>query len=86
MNYPMTDEELIAQATSLIPVYVDGFGAFRKTNGVLRCVGWVIDGGAQLNLIVSLTGADQANYDARRILDERPIRTVGVWSGSTLAH
>jgi hypothetical protein len=82
----MTDEELIAQAALLIPVYVDGFGAFRKTNGVFRTVGWVADSGAVLNLIVSLTGADQANHEARRILDEKPVQTIGVWGGSTLAH
>jgi hypothetical protein len=82
----MTDEELLSQAASLIPVYVDGFGAFRKTNGVFRTVGFVADTGAVLNLIVSLTGADQANHEARRILDEKPVQTIGVWSGSTLAH
>jgi hypothetical protein len=58
--------------------YVDGFGAFRKTNGVFRAVGWVADSGAVLNLIVSLTGADQANHEARRILDEKPVQTIGV--------
>jgi len=82
----MTDEELISQAASLIPVYVDGFGAFRKTNGVFRAIGFVADTGAVLNLIVSLTGADRANHEARRILDEKPVQTIGVWSGSTLAH
>jgi hypothetical protein len=82
----MTDEELIAQAVSLIPVYVDGFGAFRKTNGVFRAVGFVADTGAVLNLIVSLTGADHANHEGRRILDEKPVQTIGVWSGSKLAH
>lgn len=83
----MTDEELLAQSASLAPIYVDGFGAFRKVNGVLRCVGWVIDGGAQLNLIVSLAGAEQGNRAARHCLDgKEPVRCIHIWSGSSLAH
>jgi hypothetical protein len=82
----MSDEELLAQSASLTPVYVDGFGAFRKVNGVLRCVGWVIDAGAQLNLICSLTGADQGNRAARHVLDGKPAKCIHIWNGTTLAH
>jgi len=86
-GYPMTDEELLAQSASLAPIYVDGFGAFRKVNGVLRCVGWVIDAGAQLNLIVSLAGADQGTRAARHVLDEKaPVRCIHIWNGAALAH
>src|SRR5260221_606717 len=81
----MSDEELLAQAASITPVYVDGFGAFRKVNGVLRCIGYVLESGAQLNLIVSLAGADLANQAARRALDEKPAgKSVAIWSGATL--
>jgi hypothetical protein len=82
----MTDAELISQATALTPIYIDGFGAFRKTNGVFRAVGFVLDTGAVLNLVVSLAGADLANRESRRVLDERPTKATGVWSGSALAH
>ena len=83
----MTDEELLMQAANLQPVYVDGFGAFRKVNGVLRCVGWVIDAGAQLNLIISLAGADQGTMIARQVLeDKEPIKGIHVWNGTALAH
>ncbi len=82
----MTDEELLAQATALVPVYCDGFGAFRKFNGVFRCVGWDSVGGATLNLIVSLAGAEQANRSVRAALDEKPPKCVGVWTGTALAH
>ena len=84
----MTDAELLAQAAALVPVYIDGFGAFRKVNGVLRCVGWVIDAGAQLNLIVSLAGADAGNRAARHVLDESAIKPkpIKIWNGSALAH
>jgi len=83
----MKDEELLAQSASLVPVYIDGFGAFRKVNGVLRCVGWVIDAGAQLNLVVSLAGAEQGNRAARHALDEKPpAKCIHIWSGSALAH
>jgi hypothetical protein len=83
----MTDEELLAQAASLAPIYVDGFGAFRKVTGVLRCVGWVIDAGAQLNLIVSLAGADQGTTAARHVLDEKqPVSCIHIWNGTGLAH
>jgi hypothetical protein len=82
----MTDEELLAQSASLQPVYVDGFGAFRKVNGVLRCVGWVIDAGAQLNLIVSIVGADQGNRAARHVLDGKPTACMHIWNGVSLRH
>jgi len=83
----MTDEDLLAQSASLTPMYVDGFGAFRKVNGVLRCVGWVIDAGAQLNLIVSLAGADQGTMVARQVLDDKvPVKCMRIWSGTALAH
>lgn len=82
----MTDEELIEQSSTLPPVYVDGFGAYRKVNGVLRCVGFIFEGGAQLNLVVSLAGADVAQAETRRVLREKQGRTLNVWSGSRLAH
>jgi hypothetical protein len=83
---PMTDEELLMQAASLPPVYVDGFGAYRKVNGVMRCVGWVIDAGAQLNLVVSLVGADQANRACRHVLDGKSVACVHIWNGVSLRH
>jgi len=82
----MEDAELIAQAMALSPVYVDGFGAFRKVNGVLRCVGYVIDGGAQLNLIISLAGAAVANAEARRVIEEKPTKGLCIWNGEAMAH
>jgi hypothetical protein len=72
----MNDEELLVQATGMQTIYVDGFGAFRKINGVLRCIGFTIDGGAQLNLIVSLVGAEAGIADARRTLDEKGIKSI----------
>jgi hypothetical protein len=74
----MTDEELLLQAAGIATMYFDGFGAFRKVNGVLRCIGYVMGSGAQLNLVVSLTGADHAQLETRRILDEKPVQTIGV--------
>jgi hypothetical protein len=82
----MTDEELLEQAPHLPVLFFDGFGAYRRVNGLLRCVGFTLDLGAQSNLIISLAGAEQANHEARRILDGKPVQTIGVWSGSTLAH
>jgi len=83
----MDDLELIAQATSLVPVYVDGFGAFRKANGVFRAVGYVLDSGAALNLIVSLAGADLANRESRRVLDAKAATSaLRIWNGAALAH
>ncbi|MCK1278249.1 hypothetical protein IVB46_23805 [Bradyrhizobium sp. 61] len=72
----MNDEELLVQATGMQTVYVDGFGAFRKINGVLRCIGFTIDGGAQMNLIISLVGAEAGIADARRTLDEKGSKSI----------
>jgi hypothetical protein len=55
-------------------------------NGVLRCVGWVIESGAQLNLIVSLAGADKAIRAARFALDAESPKTIESWNGARLAH
>jgi hypothetical protein len=82
----MNDQELIDQSINLLPIYCDGFGGFRKINGVLRCVGFVLQGGATLNLIVSLAGADQAQIDIRRVLRENPAKGVTIWNGASLAH
>ena len=82
----MPDEELIAQAVSLTPIYVDGFGAFRKVNGVLRCIGYVLDSGAQLNLIVSLVGADAATLESRRVLDAKEAPAIKTWAPAQLTH
>lgn len=82
----MNDQELIEQASGLRPTYCDGFGGYRKINGVLRCVGFVLDGGATLNLIVSLVGADQAQIDTHRILREAPTQGIAIWAGCDLAH
>lgn len=82
----MTDEELIEQAASLAPVYVDGFGAYRKINGVLRCIGFVLETGAQLNLIVSLAGADVAYRETQRVLESAPAKSIAMWNGASLAH
>jgi hypothetical protein len=83
----MTDEDLIEQARNLPPMYVDAFGAYRQINGVLRCVGYLIEGGAQLNLVVSLTGAEQAQVDTLRTLREKPaMDTYKIWRGVALAH
>lgn len=82
----MTDAELIEQASGLPPVYVDGFGAFRKINGVLRCIGYVLDTGAHLNLIVSLAGADQAQLETQRVLREEATPGIQIWRGEALAH
>ena len=82
----MNEEELAAESGSVPTMYFDGFGYFRKINGVLRCVGFVLGGGAQLNLIVSLTGAGLASTETKRVLDEPPVTGVGMWSGRALAH
>jgi hypothetical protein len=83
----MTDEELIEQARNLPPMYCDAFGAYRQLNGVLRCVGYVFEGGAQLNLIVSLAGAEQAQADTLRTIREKPaLNGYKIWRGTTLAH
>lgn len=82
----MSDEELLAQATGVPTMYFDAFGAYRKVNGVLRCIGYVLDGGAQLNLIVSLAGADMANRETRRTLDDKPAKRISIWHGEGMAH
>lgn len=83
----MTDEELIEQAQSLPLLYCDGFGAYRKVNGILRCVGFILQGGAVLNLGVSLIGADAAQCDTQRTLhEERPTKSLSIWSDHKMAH
>jgi hypothetical protein len=62
------------------------FGAFWKVNGVLRCFGWVIESGAQLNLIVSLAGADKAIRAGRFALDAESPKTIESWNGARLAN
>lgn len=82
----MRDEELLEQAQSLQLIYCDGFGAFRKVNGLLRCVGFVIQGGAMLNLAVSLSGADQAQVETRRALSESDLKISTPWNERELTH
>lgn len=82
----MTDEELIEQAQGLPLIYCDGFGAYRKVNGILRCVGFILQGGPVLNLAVSLAGADAAQVDTKRTLREEPTKCLSIWSGHALAH
>ncbi len=82
----MTDEELLAQAPGLPVLYFDGYGAYRKMNGVLRCVAYTIDLGAQYNLITSLAGADQANRATRMALDDKATHGIKIWNGTVLAH
>lgn len=82
----MRDEELLEQAMRLPLVYCDGFGAYRKINGVLRCVGFVLQGGATLNLAVSLTGADQAQLDTHHVLHETGHTREIVGWGDHIAH
>jgi len=82
----MNDEELLAQAATVQTVYFDGLGAFRKINGVLRCVGYIIGGGAQMNLFVSLAGAEAANTEVRRILDQKQVRNDPMAGRLRLAH
>ncbi|MGY3359776.1 hypothetical protein ACVWZK_006439 [Bradyrhizobium sp. GM0.4] len=82
----MNDEELLTQAAAMPTVYVDGFGAFRKINGVLRCVGYVIGSGAQLNLIISLSGAESSIIEAKRTLEEKPVKTQPRLDALRLTH
>lgn len=82
----MTDEELMEQAPGLPVLYFDGYGAYRKVNGVLRCVGWTIGLGAQYNLVTSLAGAEQGNRIVRHVLDEKPAKGIAIWNGTSLAH
>jgi hypothetical protein len=81
----MTDEELLAQAPALPVLYFDGFGAYRKVNGLLRCVGYTLELGAQYNLMTSLVGAEEGNRIVRSVLDA-PTKGIAIWSGATLAH
>jgi hypothetical protein len=82
----MTDEELLAQAPALPVLYFDGYGAYRKVNGVLRCVGYTLELGAQYNLITSLAGAEHGNRAVRHVLDETPTKGMTIWNGTALAH
>lgn len=86
MGPTMTDEELLLQSGNIPTLYFDGFGGYRKTNGVLRCIGYIIGSGAQLNLVVSLTGADLAANETRRTLDDKPIKGLSIWRGASLSH
>jgi hypothetical protein len=82
----MNDEELLMQAIGMQTVYLDGVGAFRKINGVLRCVGYVIGVGAQINLIVSLEGAEAGNKEVRRVLDEKPVKSPDMLERLRMTH
>jgi hypothetical protein len=82
----MTDEELLLQAASAPTIFVDGFGGYRKINGVLRCIGYVIGNGPQLTLVMSLAGAEATNRMTREALDEKPTHAVHIWGGTALAH
>ncbi|HMI55177.1 MAG TPA: hypothetical protein VK494_03220 [Gemmatimonadaceae bacterium] len=81
----MTDDELLAQAPALPVLYFDGFGAYRKVNGLLRCVGYTLELGAQYNLMMSLVGAEEGNRAVRRVLDDAA-KGIMIWSGARLAH
>lgn len=82
----MNDEDLLQQAINCPTIYLDGLGCFRNINGVLRSVGFVFRGGAQLNLLVSAAGAETANAAARRVLDEGPGESVGSWRRTMVVH
>lgn len=82
----MNDEELLQEAANCPTMYFDGLGAFRNINGVLRYVGFIIGSGAQLNLVLSLTGAEAANRETRRVLDEGPSNRDTPWSKAARAH
>ena len=82
----MNEKDLLLQASGIQTMYFDGFGAYRKINGLLRCIGYVNESGAQLNLIVSVEGARQANIDARIALAGRPITGDSVFSTARLHH
>jgi hypothetical protein len=81
----MSDEDLLQQAMSCPTFYLDGFTNYRNINGVLRCIGFTIGNGAQLNLVISLAGTEVALREARRALDEPPIRGA-VWGGERVSH
>jgi hypothetical protein len=72
----MTDQDLMDQAPAISVVYFDGLGAFRKINGVLRCVGYTIELGAQMNVLISLAGAEHAIRAMRFALDGEPTKTT----------
>lgn len=82
----MCDEELLRQAANCPTMYFDGFGGYRKINGVMRCIGYILGSGAQLNLVVSLNGADLAQRATREILDEKATKGLHIWGGTALAH
>lgn len=82
----MSDEELLLQSKNAPTMYFDGFGSYRRINGVLRCIGYIIGSGAQLNLVVSLAGAEAANKETRRALDEKATLGIHIWNGTGLAH
>ncbi|WP_404470800.1 hypothetical protein [Bradyrhizobium ottawaense] len=82
----MNDEELLRQAANVPTFYFDGFGAFRKINGVLRCAGFIVGSGVQLNLIVSIEGAEAALIEARKALDARDVRDRRALERSRFAH
>jgi hypothetical protein len=82
----MTDEELLQQSANVPTMYFDGFGGYRKTNGVFRCIGYILGSGAQLNLVVSIGGADLAAIETRRTLDEAPTKCINIWGGAAMAH
>lgn len=75
----MQDKDLLLQASGIQTMYFDGFGAYRKINGLLRCIGYVNESGAQLNLVISLAGAEEANRDSRRVLDGPAVQEVPIW-------
>lgn len=83
----MRDEDLMEQAASIPTMFFDGFGAYRKINGVLRCVGYTLDLGAQQNILISLAGAEQAIRAMRFALDAKSSsETVENWNGARLVN
>lgn len=75
----MTDEELLDQSAAVPTMYFDGFGAYRKVNGVLRCIGYVIGTGAQLNLVIPVSGASDATAQTQRVLAGQPTKSIVLW-------
>jgi hypothetical protein len=92
----MSEDFEIHEPRPLKPIYVDGFGQFTLINGVLRCTGFTISESeipglgavrtAQVKLIVSLAGADQAQMETQRILREKPATGSQIWRGERPAH
>lgn len=82
----MSDEDLLSQAATLPVIYFDGFGAYRKINGLLRCVGFTLNLGGQYNVLISLAGAEEANRRCRIALDGKATSGLQMWSGTALAH